>query len=494
MTVAVVASTRITRFTVNGTRVEVAVPGGRRLLDILREDLGLTGTKEGCGEGECGACSVLVDGQVVNSCLVPVCQVDGRDVRTVEGLADGTHLDPLQVAFVAGGAVQCGFCTPGLLAAGRAFLDSGVPATEPAIREAIAGNLCRCTGYTKIIEAIEIAALSPGGEAGSRTRAAPPTTSARPLAPSSGRRTETPRTLDEALRLLGSHPCRIIAGGTDVMVELENSGPDGDDLLLDTWGLDELRGIRVERRPDEGDRAGPPVLGLGALTTYAELRRSALVADHLPVLAEVAATVGAAQIQNRGTLGGNIANASPAGDTLPVLLATDAVIVLVGVDGERRVPVADFFTGYRTTARAPRELILRVEIPLPAGRVVRFRKVGTRRALAISRVVMAVSWREPSEDRGCAGTGRRGSDGPADLSVWRDVRVALGSVAPVPMRARETEAILEGAIPSRAIADRAVAAVAAEITPIDDVRSTAAYRRVVTGRVLRRIIRDAGGW
>ena len=146
-------------FVVNGERVEVDAPGARRLLDVLREDLGLTGTKEGCGEGECGACSVLVDGAVVDSCLVPVAQVAGRSVQTVEGLAapDG-RLSILQQAMLETGGAQCGICTPGMLMAGMAFLESGAPPTDDAIREAIAGNLCRCTGYTKIVEGIALAA------------------------------------------------------------------------------------------------------------------------------------------------------------------------------------------------------------------------------------------------------------------------------------------------------------------------------------------------
>ena len=153
------------RFAINAVPVEVDVPGMRRLLDVLREDLGLTGTKEGCGEGECGACTVLVDGFPVDSCLVPVCQVDGSSVATVEGLArpgpapDGPPvLDRLQSAFLSAGGAQCGICTPGMLMAARAYLDDGGGPDEDAIREAIAGNLCRCTGYTKIIEAIALAA------------------------------------------------------------------------------------------------------------------------------------------------------------------------------------------------------------------------------------------------------------------------------------------------------------------------------------------------
>lgn len=162
------------RLTVNGTPTEVDVPGMRRLLDVLREDLALAGTKEGCGEGECGACTVLVDGAPVDSCLVPVCQVAGADVRTVEGLAPPpatvatdlpgststapVELDPLQAAFLQTGAAQCGICTPGMLMAARAYLDAGGGPDEGSIREAIAGNLCRCTGYTKIVDAISLAA------------------------------------------------------------------------------------------------------------------------------------------------------------------------------------------------------------------------------------------------------------------------------------------------------------------------------------------------
>jgi aerobic carbon-monoxide dehydrogenase small subunit len=147
------------RFLVNGLPTEVDVPGMRRLLDVLREDLGLTGTKEGCGEGECGACSVILDGAIVDACLVPICQVDGSVVRTVEGLAPpAAGLDDLQAAFLATGGAQCGICTPGMLMAARAYLDGGGTADEDAIRTAIAGNLCRCTGYTKIVEAIALAA------------------------------------------------------------------------------------------------------------------------------------------------------------------------------------------------------------------------------------------------------------------------------------------------------------------------------------------------
>jgi carbon-monoxide dehydrogenase small subunit len=145
-------------FQVNGIDRDVESSPVRRLLDVLREDLRLTGTKEGCGEGECGACSVIVDGEVINSCLVPVCQVQGASILTVEGLARDGRLDPLQQAFLECGGAQCGICTPGMLIAARGLLDHNPKPTLDEIKEAIAGNLCRCTGYTKIIEAIEQAA------------------------------------------------------------------------------------------------------------------------------------------------------------------------------------------------------------------------------------------------------------------------------------------------------------------------------------------------
>ena len=277
----------------------------------------------------------------------------------------------------------------------------------------------------------------------------------------------SPTSLVEAYTLLAdADGWRPVAGGTDLMVQITGEIGPPPERVLDIWRLDELRGI---------SRDGEGALVLGALTTYTDIRHSELVAQVLPALAEAAATIGAAQIQNRGTIGGNVVNASPAGDTLPVLLATDAQIVLGSTSGERIVAAKDFWTGYRITERRANELLLRIRIPMPPGRQVRFRKVGTRRAQAISKVVMALSWRP-------------------DGGVWRDVRVALGSVAATPIRAGDTESALEGAAPRRETADHAVAKITSEIKPIDDVRSTAEYRRFVTGRILDRLLRDAGGW
>jgi len=277
---------------------------------------------------------------------------------------------------------------------------------------------------------------------------------------------DSPRNLFEAYERLAAGPARPIAGGTDVMVAITGELGPIPDRMLDLSRLNELRGISLENGS----------LVLGARTTYTEMRRSTLCREHLPALVEAAATIGASQIQNRGTIGGNIANASPAGDTLPILLAADALILVGGQRGERQVAAADFFVDYRKTALAADELILQVRIPLPAGRSLRFRKVGTRRAQAISKVVLALAWR----DLGTAG--------------WNDVRVALGSVAATPIRARATEVVLERSRPSPEVADRAAETLADELQPIDDVRSTAEYRRVVSARILHRLLRDAEGW
>jgi xanthine dehydrogenase small subunit len=277
----------------------------------------------------------------------------------------------------------------------------------------------------------------------------------------------SPRHLAEAYAILADAPTRPIAGGTDLMVALTGELGEPPERIVDLWRLDELRGIAIE-----GD-----TITLGALTTYTDIRRSALCREHLPVLVEAAATIGAAQIQNRGTLGGNIVNASPAGDTLPVLLAADAAFELGSASGGRVVPATAFWTGYRQTALAPDELLVRIRIPLSAGRELRFRKVGTRRAQSISKVVMALGWRDA---------------GPA--GPWTEVRLALGSVAATPIRALRTEAVLEGRPPTPETADLAAVTLSDELHPIDDVRSTADYRRLVAARILHRLAREAGGW
>jgi CO/xanthine dehydrogenase FAD-binding subunit len=252
-----------------------------------------------------------------------------------------------------------------------------------------------------------------------------------------------PGSLADAVQIYRATPgCRPLAGGTDLMVMLhaQTVRPEPK-ALLDLWSLTELKGVR--RTSD--------LLEIGAAEPYTGIIDSRDVQQHLPGLATAARTIGAAQIQNRGTLGGNLANASPAGDTLPVLLAYEAVVLT----DRRSIPIDKFFTGYRKTALESDELITAVRFPV--GRQVVFRKVGTRAAQAISKVVMAVS-RQPA-------------------------RIAIGSVAEMPLRARGAEAALE-----RGDVKGAIVAVAEDIRPIDDVRSTAVYRRAVTQNVLAELI------
>jgi len=254
---------------------------------------------------------------------------------------------------------------------------------------------------------------------------------------------QRPRTLKAALAMLAKEPALTpIAGCTDVLVGL-HFGTLDQRRFIDLWGLDELRGI-----------TGREALRIGALATYADIIASPLVRKRVPMLVAAAREIGGAQIQNRGTLGGNIANASPAGDTLPVLAAADAQIVLRSATSERRVPFTEFYTGYRTSVRRPDELITAVEIPAIDGRQW-WRKVGTRRAQAISKVMMA---------------GVRGSQ----------VRVAIGSVAPTVMLAAGAAEVLTngGSI------GNAQAALRKEITPIDDLRSTGEYRGQVAENLL----------
>ena len=253
--------------------------------------------------------------------------------------------------------------------------------------------------------------------------------------------------------MLAAEPLTPVAGCTDLYVGLQ-FGTVAATRFVDLWGLDDLRGIR---------RAGGG-LRLGALTTYTEIIRSRLVQAQVPMLVAAAREIGGAQIQNRGTLGGNVANASPAGDSLPVLAAADAVVVLRSLaSGERRVPFGEFYTGYRATVRRADELIVALEVA-PVEGAQWFRKVGTRAAQAISKVVMA------------AVRGER-------------PRVALGSVAATVVRAPRTEeALAAGATP-----DEAARVLEREITPIDDVRSTADYRRTVAGNLVRRFWADTAG-
>jgi CO/xanthine dehydrogenase FAD-binding subunit len=257
------------------------------------------------------------------------------------------------------------------------------------------------------------------------------------------------RSLDDALTIMRAERRVPVAGATDVYVAA-NFGTLEARRLLDIWAVDELRGISLN---------GETIV-IGALATYTSLIQSPLIVERLPMLVDASRLVGGPQIQNRGTVGGNIANGSPAGDSLPVFAAADAVVVLRSVDGERRVPFNEFYTGYRATVMKPDELIVAVEVPPVDGRQW-FRKVGTRAAQAISKIVVAAVR----------------SDSP---------RIAFGSVAPTVVRVPRTESVLA----SGGTIDQAAVVLAEEIVPIDDLRSTADYRRRVSVNLLRRFWAD----
>jgi CO/xanthine dehydrogenase FAD-binding subunit len=273
----------------------------------------------------------------------------------------------------------------------------------------------------------------------------------------------SPRSIDEAYRVLSERGARVkvIAGGTDLMVLINARQLDSQEFL-DIWRVEELRGIA-----DEGD-----ALRIGALATYTELIRSRLVGKYAPALVAASRTVGAAQIQNRGTLGGNIVNASPAGDSLPVLAAYEAEIEIGSARGLRLVAFDQFFTAYRRTVLEADELVVAVRVPkLKSDERDFFLKVGTRRAQAISKMVMAVRAK-------------------AEREVIEWIRIGVGSVAPTVVRARATESLLAGRAITHDIIEQARQSISLEVSPITDLRSTEHYRRRVTGNALGRALRQ----
>ena len=269
-----------------------------------------------------------------------------------------------------------------------------------------------------------------------------------------------PRTLEEALLVLASDPLGFVplVGGTDLLVRMKDGlRPKG---LLDLTAISELVGITV----------ADGMVRIGAATTHAEIASSREVQTLLPALAEAAALVGSPAIRNRGTIGGNLANASPAADTVPPLLALSALVELAGPRGRRTVPVEAFAVGPGKTVRGPDELIVAVAVPVPgpmASSV--FCRLGTRQALSIAKVSVALAAQR---------------DGPC----LRQVRVALGAVGPTVLRATGAEACLEGKEPSLEVLDEAAIKVQADARPISDIRSTEAWRRRMCGVLLRRAV------
>jgi xanthine dehydrogenase small subunit len=458
------------------------VPPDRTLLDLLRDDLACTGTKEGCGEGDCGACTVVLgeatpDGlryRAVNSCIRLAHSIDGQALWTVEDLAsaDGS-LHPAQEALVQCHGSQCGFCTPGfvmsLFAMYQNHVCQGRAISRSQASEDLSGNLCRCTGYRPILDAAQQMQTLPAvrvDEAALMRQlqglAADP--------PSAGDDAAylAPRSLQGLLALRARHPqAQLVAGCTDVglwVTKLHRQFPQ----VLDLTRVEELR--RIERYPHH--------LAIGAAVHLAEAF-AALEADR-PQLHAFAARFAGLPVRNAGTLGGNVANGSPIGDSMPLLIALGAHVVLMRQGGHREIPLEALYTGYRQNVMAPDELLAWIKVPLPvrddvAGtEFLRVYKISKRFDDDISAVCLAVR---------------------LQLSHRRVVTasVGVGGVAATPVRARRTEAALCGQPWSAETARAAAEVLRTEFQPISDMRASAGYRTEVLGNLLQRLWLESQG-
>ena len=457
------------RFTVDGRAVEVTdAQPTTTLLQWLRAS-GRTGTKEGCAEGDCGACTVAlkdIDAKglpawhAVNSCLLLLPMLHGREVLTAEGIA-GESLHPVQAAMVEHNGSQCGYCTPGfVMSMFEAYHrpDADAP-TEVA--DQLCGNLCRCTGYRPIRDAMTACAKRRDADTRFRLPQAP----AAPIPPlryeGASSRFDRPTTLDALLALRAAFPhAALVAGATEIAVEV-NKKARRFPHLISTEAIPALREVRRE-----GD-----ALSVGGAATLTALEDA--LGDELPALTKMLRVFASRQIRHRATLAGNLVTASPIGDLAPVLLSLDATITLGSVRGARTLPLSDFFVGYRRTAMARDEVVISVSIPLrprdPAlTRRVESYKVSKRRELDIS--IVAACFRVDLD-----------ADG-----VVRAAAIGLGGVAATPLRATRTEAALIGRPWTRETASRAAATLREEVRPIDDVRASARYRRALCGSLLEK--------
>jgi len=479
------------RLVVNGrTRALGEVGGHVTLLEWLR-DSGLTGCKEGCAEGECGACAVLVardDGPdrtrwvAINACLVPAAAFDQQEVVTAEGLGRPGRLHPVQREMADRGGSQCGYCTPGFIcsmaaeyyrpgrrpsvtgAPGHGPNGSGSHATPNGERpagngnadeehgpngfdlHALSGNLCRCTGYRPIRDAAYALGQPEADDPFLARLTEPAPAPAATTSSNTQGRYVRPAGLAEALELLATEPdAQLVAGSTDWGVEL-NIRHTRAALTVGIDRIAELREFTVGR-----DR-----IDLGAALRLSEIEDG--LGGRVPLLDQMLPQFASRLIRNGATLGGNLGTASPIGDTPPALLALDATLVLASVEGEREVLLADYFTGYRQSVKRPDELIKTIRIPLPLAPVTAFHKIAKRRFDDISGVAVAYAL-------------RLGAEGTVE-----SIRIGLGGVAATPIRAMAAEEALRG----RPWTREAVAAAAEEMaragTPMSDHRASEAYR------------------
>jgi xanthine dehydrogenase small subunit len=455
-------------FTLNGQSVAIGpAPPQATLLDFLRAR-GLTGAKEGCAEGECGACAVAIvqdEGgrgayRAVNSCLMFLPMAAGQEIYTVEALAERGRLSDAQAAMAAAGGSQCGYCTPGFVVSlfAEQYRRERASSCDPL---ALAGNLCRCTGYRPIRDAAR--SLGPPRAGALRDRLDRP-------APRLGDITRVtgtvafsrPASVDRCLAVLAGDPeATLVAGASDLAVDANIKGKRFRHLVS-VEAIDEL--LEYSETPD--------AVRIGAALPLAEIGRRWRLAP--PAVAEWLALFASPPIRNRATLGGNLATASPIGDAAPLLLAFDAAVHVAGPGGRRRVPLASFFVGYRKTALRPGELLTTIEIPKPLPAALQFYKVSKRRLDDISTVAAAMALDVDP-------TGR----------VAR-ARVAFGGVAATPVRVTRAEAALEGQALDAQAVNRVCGIFDETLHPIDDFRGSKAYRLAVSKRLVEKFAWELG--
>ncbi|GAA4009907.1 FAD binding domain-containing protein [Deinococcus rubellus] len=452
------------------------------LLNWLR-DQGLTGCKEGCAEGECGACAVLVarsneDGSTrlesVNACLVLMGTLEGQEVITAEGLGAPGALHPVQHEMAVRGGSQCGYCTPGFVVsmAAEYYRPEREEGAAHGVHQsrgpngfdihALSGNLCRCTGYRPIQDAAYALGSPAEGDALAERRRRPaPTPQAVHLSTPDGD-FHRPTTLSEALDLLDAHPAaKLLAGGTDWGVEVNIRHA----RAPVTIALDGLAELRTLTWHDDS-------LEIGAGLPLTEIERR--LGDRVPLLAEWFPQFASRLIRNSATLGGNIGTASPIGDSPPVLLALDAGVVLVGKSSEREVKLSEFFTGYRKTVMAAGELIKAVRIPLPLAPTIGFFKIAKRRFDDVSSVAVGIALE-------------------LDGDTVKRIHIGLGGVAATPIRGTKAEQALTGQIWNEKNVRAAARLLAAEGTPLDDHRASAAYRAAMLEQTLLKFYFEKSG-
>ena len=462
--------------TINGTVREFDGPPHTNALDFLRGQ-GLTGAKEGCAEGECGACAIMVarpdeSGGTrwtsVNSCLLPAAALDGGEVVTSEGLADGDSVHPVQEEMAVRGGSQCGYCTPGFISSMAAEYYRPDRCEDGFDLHSLSGNLCRCTGYRPIRDAAN-ALGQPAADDPLAARRDRPAPSARATdyqradtATGAIGRYRRPYTLAEAVSILSADPeVTVVAGATDWGVEVNIKGARAKNILA-VDRLEEMRGIR--RTAD--------FIELGASQTLSELERE--LSGSIPLLGKLFPQFASRLIRNGATIGGNLGTGSPIGDTPPALLALEAELVLTSVRGSRSVALADYFTGYRQTVREADELITAIRIPLPLSPLTSFQKIAKRRFDDISSV--AIGYAVDIQD-----------------GLIAKARIGLGGVAATPLRATATEALLEGRPWTLETVHAAAETLAAEGTPMDDHRASAKYRTAMLRSSLERFYAEQLG-